>query len=87
MGYTAQAWSPEAGWRCDVHRDRAAIWRLVEHPNQSIGEPWLALRWACDDCRQEVLRWAGESPSSEDEVLPEPVDGDEIAPDARTASP
>lgn len=70
MGYTAQAWSPEAGRRCDVHHDRAASWRLVEHPNQSIGEPWLALRWACDECRQEVVRWAAETSPVESEAPP-----------------
>lgn len=65
MAYTAQAWSPDAGYNCDLHSDRPAAWRLVEHPNRAIGEPWLALRWACDECRSRASgRWAGELPPS-----------------------
>jgi hypothetical protein len=52
VAYTAQAWSPDAGRYCDVHHDRPASWRLVEHPDRSIGEPWLAVTYACDDCKQ-----------------------------------
>ncbi|MEX2236376.1 MAG: hypothetical protein WEB00_02390 [Dehalococcoidia bacterium] len=59
MGYTAQAWPEEAGRNCDLHHLSPATWRLVEHPNKSIDEPWLALRWACDECKGEAIpRWA-----------------------------